>query len=222
MERETSEGNIRYLISVMLRLTLPRREVRQVSQVVTITLRFGVCSWALLLEMQSSPCFYFLLQNHSSNTCQGNNMISLLEECGLSSVLSRPNRNLKWQTSITALGHTLSQLSDRPVLQLRVTAQFYLENKGKYILEAWGHADPKDTKRRGEMPLPFGSSFYVDFFSSLRACSMYTGLARSAVCSTWGPHCGPQNFLCSIFSDFSLPWLLATAILDSFFYSNKS
>ena len=28
------------------------------------------------------------------------------------------------------------QLSDRPVLQLPVTAQFYLESKGKYILEA--------------------------------------------------------------------------------------
>ena len=27
------------------------------------------------------------------------------------------------------------QLLDGPVLQLRVTAQFYLENKGKYILE---------------------------------------------------------------------------------------
>ena len=28
------------------------------------------------------------------------------------------------------------QPSDRPVLQLHVTAQFYLESKGKYILEA--------------------------------------------------------------------------------------
>ena len=55
---------------------------------------------------------------------------------------------MKWQTSITALGQTVSQLLDRSVLQLRVTAQFYLENKGKYILEAWGHADPKDAKRR--------------------------------------------------------------------------
>ena len=40
------------------------------------------------------------------------------------------------------------KLLDRSVLQLRVTAQFYLENKEKYILEAWGHADPKDVKRR--------------------------------------------------------------------------
>ena len=32
--------------------------------------------------------------------------------------------------------------------QISVTAQFYLENKGKYILEARGHANPKDLKRR--------------------------------------------------------------------------
>ena len=30
----------------------------------------------------------------------------------------------------------LSQLLDRSVLQLRVTAQFYLENRGKYIHKA--------------------------------------------------------------------------------------
>ena len=36
-----------------------------------------------------------------------------------------------------------------PVLQLRVRAQFYLESKGKYTLEAWGHADPKDKEKKG-------------------------------------------------------------------------
>ena len=39
------------------------------------------------------------------------------------------------------------QSLDRPMLQLCVTAQFYLESKGKYILKAWGQADPKDLKR---------------------------------------------------------------------------
>ena len=58
------------------------------------------------------------------------------EECVISSVLFHHNRNLKRWTSVTALGQTMSQLSDRSALQLRVTAQFYLENKGKYILEA--------------------------------------------------------------------------------------
>ena len=42
------------------------------------------------------------------------------------------------------------------------------------------------------------------------------GLARSAVCSTWSLHSGPQTFFCSIFMGFSLPCLLATVILDSF------
>ena len=36
--------------------------------------------------------------------------------------------------------HVIS--SNRPVLQLRVAAQFYLENKGKCILEAWGKVNP--------------------------------------------------------------------------------
>ena len=45
------------------------------------------------------------------------------------------------------------QPSDRPVLQLHVTAQFYLESKGKYILEAWRPADPKDAKREAPSPI---------------------------------------------------------------------
>ena len=39
-------------------------------------------------------------------------------------------------TDVKALRQTVSQLLDKSVLQLHVTAQFYLENKGKYILEA--------------------------------------------------------------------------------------
>ena len=58
----------------------------------------------------------------------------------------------------------VSQLLDGSVLQLRVTAQFYLENKGKYILEAWGHDDPKNAEKRDRDLWPFGSSFYM-FFS---------------------------------------------------------
>ena len=110
------------------------------------------------------------------------------------------------------LDTAVSQLSDGPVLQLRVTAQFYLENKGKYILEAWGHADRKGTKRH---PWPFGSSLYV--FSPPPGPALCKLAARSAVCSTWGPHSHPRTFLCSIFADFSLPCLSATTILDSFF-----
>ena len=97
----------------------------------------------------------------------------------LDSVLSQQKFEV---TNVKALG--ASQLS---VLQLHVTAQFYLENKGKYILEVWGHADPKDVKRertrerdcacahgRASLPRPlqlFGSSFYM-FFPPPWACPM--------------------------------------------------
>ena len=64
-------------------------------------------------------------------------------------------------------------------------------------------------------PWTSGSSFYV--FSSPWACPLWIGLARAAVCSTWGPHSGSWTFLCSVFMSFSRPCLLATSILDSFF-----
>ena len=92
-------------------------------------------------------------------------------------------------TDVKALRQTVSQLSDRSVLQLCVTAQFYLENKGKCIIEAWGSANPKDLNRREREsehvrerectctteckretvreserePWTFGSSFYMFF-----------------------------------------------------------
>ena len=133
----------------------------------------GHCYW----EWSLLHFFYFLLQNHNGNTCQGNSMISLLEECGISSVLSRPIKNLKWQSSITALGQTVSQLSDRPchssdrlVLQLHVTPQFCLENKGNTSSRCEGILTLKTRREEGRDPPPFGSSFYMFFFSSPCAC----------------------------------------------------
>ena len=63
---------------------------------------------------------------------------------------------------------------------------------------------------------PFGSSFYV--FPSPWACPVQIGLARSAVLpEVLTLVLGPSFDLpCSIFMGFSLPCLLATAILDSF------
>ena len=48
---------------------------------------------------------------------------------------------------IKALG--VSQLSDRSYYSSQID-QFYLENKGKYFLQAWGNANPKDAKRESE------------------------------------------------------------------------
>ena len=97
-------------------------------------------------------------------------------------------------------------------------------------------ADPKDVTRRererkskaGHVgrkrkckrePQSFGTALYVYilFFFSLPLGLSYVNWAtQGAVCSTWGPQSGPQTFLCSIFTGFSLSCLLATAILDSF------
>ena len=89
------------------------------------------------------------------------------EECVISSVLFRHNRNLKRGTSIRALGQTMSQLSDRSVIQFRVAGQFYLENKGKCILKAWRHADPKDSKRRERETPSSLAPLFMFFLSSL-------------------------------------------------------
>ena len=125
------------------------------------------------------------------------------------------------------LGSVLSQqkfeatyqcYSPGPVFQLCVIVQFYLENKGKYILEAWWHEDPKDAEKRQRalaLWLLFVRVFVFVFFPPLRPVQWK--LARSAACFTWGPHTGPRIFLCSIFAGFSLTCLLAAAILDSFF-----
>ena len=79
-------------------------------------------------------------------------------------VCNFPGSILSQQKFEVTYGPALQPLV-RPVLQLRVTAPFYLESKRKYILEAWGHADPKDVKRR-EAPL------FVCFLSSPWACPM--------------------------------------------------
>ena len=67
------------------------------------------------------------------------------------------------QQKFEATDGPVLQLSDRPVLQLRVTAQFYLENKGNTCPRCW----PKRQKeKRGPRP-NFGFSFYMFFLLSL-------------------------------------------------------
>ena len=79
-------------------------------------------------------------------------VILLSGECVISSVLFHHNKNLKQWTSITVLRWAsitaLRQTSITALGWTSVTAQLYLENKGKYILKAWGHANPKDEEKR--------------------------------------------------------------------------
>ena len=107
---------------------------------------------------------------------------------GVCNFLSSVSSQQKFEvTDIQALG--MSQLSKRPkrsclssqidcvtaLGKISVTAQFYLESKGIYILEARGHADPKDTKREWErewahtreIPGPLGSLFTLTLFLPL-------------------------------------------------------
>ena len=87
--------------------------------------------------------------------------MNLSGECN---ILGSVSSQQKYEaTDVKAL--CVSQLSARQCYSSR-TDQFYLENKGKYILEASGHADPKDAERRERappLPQPFGSSFYMFF-----------------------------------------------------------
>ena len=75
-------------------------------------------------------------------------------------------------------------------------------------------------KVQGREREPFGSSFYM-FFPSPWACPMQIGLSQECCLfylksSLWSSDL-PLTFLCSIFAGSSLPCLLDTAILDSFF-----
>ena len=83
----------------------------------------------------------------------------MLGTCVTSLVLSHRSKNLKQRTDqcYTSVWFPRFCLAagkiwiDRPVLQLCVTAQFHLASKGKYILKAWGQANPRDAKKRGAL-----------------------------------------------------------------------
>ena len=88
---------------------------------------------------------------------------SVSGECVTSLVLSHHSQNLKRQTSVTASVNSVIALRQTSVIQPRVTAQFHLESKGKYILKALGQADPKDAKRK-EAPRSILAPLFICFF----------------------------------------------------------
>ena len=57
------------------------------------------------------------------------------------------------------------EVKDQPVLQLHVTAQFYLASKGKYTLRHEGGPTQK-TQREEKPPAQFWLLFLYAFFSS--------------------------------------------------------
>ena len=105
--------------------------------------------------------------------------------------------------------HVIS--SDEPVLQLNVTAQFYLERKGKYNLE-----QIQKMQREEKPQLNFGSSFCIFFF-----------LPLSLLYVIWASQEGCLFYLRFSLRSWDLPLfyfpglspfcLLARASLNSFF-----
>ena len=91
-----------------------------------------------------------------------------------------------------------------------VTAQFYLESEGKYILEAWGHADPKDVKRR-EAPSPILAPPFT-FFVLLTLGMPYVNWAGQECC---------LFYLRSSFRSLDLPLFYFYMLVPSLSFSNR-
>ena len=115
--------------------------------------------------LQGNPWFMSVIITASSvqrcdNRCLATDHISLVGSCFLVLI---SKTILLVGGGCNFLGSVLPQqkfeMTDGSVLQLGITAQFYLVSKGKYILKAWGRADPRDVKRSRRPN--FGSSFYV-------------------------------------------------------------
>ena len=96
------------------------------------------------------------------------------------------------------------------MLQLCLTAHFYVENNRKIHPLGVRACRPKDAKR--ESPGPWAPLF-ICFLPLGLPC--VNGASQECCLSHLRSSSGPRTFLCSIFVGFSLPCLLATAILDS-------
>ena len=70
-------------------------------------------------------------------------------------------------SQLSALGQTVLQLSDRSVIQLHVTAQFYLENKRKIHPRGLRGMPTQKMWREEKEPQPCGSSFHMFFLLPL-------------------------------------------------------
>ena len=118
-------------------------------------------------------------------------------------------------------------LLDKSVLQLGVTAVFYLEDSRKIHLRGVRARRSKDTRRRapqraGEREresylwLLFLYVCFFFFYPGPVLCKLGQSGVLFVLPEVLTPVLGPRTFFCSIFPGFSLPCLLATAVLDSF------
>ena len=132
-----------------------------------------LCKW-----VPNQICLFFL---SCKRKAQIEGKIRFCQESVISLVLSRLTKNLKqwtlkssahhssWTYRVIALGSWTDRvIAIRSVLQLRVTAQFYLENSRKIHPRGMRACWPKDTKRRESAPALWLLFLYV--FSLPRAC----------------------------------------------------
>ena len=122
---------------------------------------------------------------------------------------------------LSGLEWTVLSLLDKSVLQLRVTALFYLDNSRKIHLRGVRTCPHKDAKRRvpqclGERererdrPLaPLFTCFFPPPGPAL--CKLVQPGVLFVLPEVLTP--GPQTFFCSIFTGFSLPCLLLLLLL---------
>ena len=121
------------------------------------------------------------------------------------------------QQQFEAMDRQVLQFLDGPVLQLRVTAQFYLESKGKYILEVWRNAEPKDVKRRAALAQFWLFFFFFFMFFLLPLGMPYVNWTRQECWLSYlRSSLSSSDLPLLYFHGFSILCLLTTTILDSF------
>ena len=117
---------------------------------------------------------------------------------------------------LSDIKQTVLQLLDKSVLQLHVTVLFYLENSRKIHLRgpAQGVGGVGAWRERA---LALWLLFLYVFFLFLPLSLPYVNWASQECCLFYlRSSLQSWTFLCSIFTGFSFPYLLATTILDSF------
>ena len=138
-------------------------------------------------------------------------------------------RTLEWVAISFSNALSTSQTWRNRVIALRqisVTGLFYWEDSRRIHPRRVRACQPKGEKRTGDRGRGRGRERdlappFICFFPSPWACPMQIGLSQE--CCLFFLRSSLQSsdllltFLCSIFAGFSLPCLLATAILDSSF-----
>ena len=124
------------------------------------------------------------------------------------------------QQKFEATDRLVLQPLDRPMLQSWMDQCYSSVSQLSFIYKVRENTSSRHegmpiqkTQREERPPSPILALIFIRFFI-LPLDLPYVNWASQGYCLF---HSGPRTFLCSIFEGFSLPCLLATDILDSFF-----